>query len=107
MVHRLTAPWRRNVTSRITAPGGVKRGTGQDATTDKLAPIPTIRYPLGSQEAEAHMQWEYEIVQVSDVGNLQKTLNVKGEMGWEAVGAFVSGRSPAVILKREKASKSN
>lgn len=53
------------------------------------------------------MQWEYEIVQVSDVGNLQKTLNVKGEMGWEAVGAFVSGRSPAVILKREKASKSN
>jgi len=53
------------------------------------------------------MQWEYEIVQVPDVGNLQKTLNVKGEMGWEAVGAFVSGSRPAVILKREKASKSN
>jgi hypothetical protein len=61
--------------------------------------------PVG--EAEAEMQWEYEIVQVSDVGNLQKSLNVKGEMGWEAVGAFVSGRSPAVILKREKPSKSN
>ena len=67
-------------------------------------PLPSGK-PWG--EAEAHMQWEYEIVQVSDVGNLQKTLNVKGEMGWEAVGAFVSGRSPAVILKREKASKSN
>jgi hypothetical protein len=55
------------------------------------------------------MQWEYKVVQspMHSPENLERTLNVEGEMNWETVGISVSGNHAVVILKREKASKSN
>lgn len=46
------------------------------------------------------MDWEYKVLTHAWINDLEKTLNLLGEQGWEAVSCSYEGSFGKVILKR-------